>query len=175
VTGTPLLEPVPGGFAIIWQEHEDGPAVSATAFAQGARVPEGVWVDDGLLVGTVAFDGRAHVVTLAPGSGRLAATTVAYSFLPPVQPIIIQRMGSTALAVVPTGVAPMAADVRIHEGQAPDGAYALVAWWSDPRHVELVEIDPDGPVLPVGTVATSGRADYPPSAVNEAIRIVRDR
>jgi hypothetical protein len=190
--GTPLVVAAPtgGDVAVVWQGIAEGePRVRVAWLAHDGAPREQVASADGLMLGAVSFE-DAFVVVSAEASGT--GTGYVLFHIMPWEPAInpLATVATPTGAVSPAHVMPWepwippsmtatralaAADIRVHEVEASEGKRALVTWWADAQHLRFVEVDEDGPVLPVETLEASGRARYPQSLVNEALHSVRDR
>jgi hypothetical protein len=122
---------------------------------------------------------------------RRSSVVLAVTAITDPQPIVTYRRGRSQVALGGQIHAPGAApiilrgrarthsawpDVRVHEGTRPQGeTFALVTWWMTPQELQFVELDEDGPVMPVETLETRGLAAYPQSLVEQAVRTVRER
>jgi hypothetical protein len=192
---SPLVRSLESGWAVVWQEGGPNASVRVAWLAEGGTVGDTQQVADGALISAVSQgDSTLHVVSLSTRDRVVTVTTIVV-LASPNWPIPID-WSATALGVVavrgtvsvPIPVVQVAAahrgvhapasaggGVRVHEGEWRGEEYALVTWWASASELQFVELDEDGPVLPVESLETPAGAPFSPALVAEALRIVRDR
>jgi hypothetical protein len=177
--GVPVLLRIEGQPAVMWRSGIAGAEVRVALAAEpGEESTSTVVVSrDRLLTWREAGD-TIQLISVGEHS-RLLIDSVVFRVVLPDQPIIIERSSWELgrLSELPGDPANVdLASVRLQEVQvAETTTVGMLTWWAARGELRFVEIDEDGPVLPVETLTHAGRADRPNSLLQRARRIVSER
>lgn len=176
--GTPIVASWRRGLLIAWRSlnptgGEEVRLSWITRDERGGLIERDRLRFDGLLVGTLQQDDTLHVLLLDGGALKDVVLRIP---TPPIDvldrwevPVDVLLTGRTTALVTPQWLQRLG--LALHD----DPRGAALSWWSAPRELSFVELDENGPALPVERLTAERGPERPEKLVREAIRIVRER